>query len=69
MGSQKEDRDLVACILWKMGLFRNEQIGKFFGISYSAFSHIVWGVGVEELLKKEPRVRRKASEINSQFKM
>jgi chromosomal replication initiation ATPase DnaA len=50
-----------------MGLFRNEEIGKLFGVSHTAVSHIVREV--EELIKKEPPVRRKASEIDSQFKM
>jgi chromosomal replication initiation ATPase DnaA len=53
--------------LWKMGVLRNVQIGQLFGTSYSAVSHIVRDV--KELIKKDPRVRRKASEINSQFKM
>jgi hypothetical protein len=66
-GEAKEDRDLVVYALWKMGLFRNEQIGQLFGTSYSAVSHIVRDV--KELIKKDSRVRSKATEINSQFKM
>jgi chromosomal replication initiation ATPase DnaA len=52
--------------LWEMGLFRNEEIGQLFGTSYSAVSHIVRDV--KEMIKKDSRMRRKASEINSQFK-
>ncbi len=40
-GEKKEDRDLVVYALWEKGLFKNEEIGQVFGLSYSAVSHIV----------------------------
>lgn len=49
------------------GVFRNEEIGKVFGLSYSALSHIVRDV--KEQVKKDARVGSKAKRVNSQFKM
>ncbi len=66
-GQAKEDRDLVIYALWEMGLFKNEEIGQLFGVSYSAVSHIARDV--KELSARDPLVRSKVSRINSQFKM
>jgi REP element-mobilizing transposase RayT len=65
-GEAKEDRDAVIYALWETGLFRNEEIGRLFGVSYSAISHIVEDVKQN---KADPLVRSKLSKINSQFKM
>ena len=40
-GEEREDRDILVYLLWEKGAFSNEEIGGFFGISYSAVSHIV----------------------------
>jgi hypothetical protein len=66
-GEIKEDRDLVLYGQWEMGVFRNEEIGQVFGLSYSAVSHIVRDV--KEQIKKDARVGGKAKKLNSQFKM
>jgi putative transposase len=66
-GEIKEDRDLVLYALWAMGVFRNEEIGRVFGLSYSAVSHIVRNM--KELINKDPRVGSKVKRVNSQFKM
>ena len=66
-GKIKEDRDVVVYALWEKGVFRNEEIAKVFGLSYSAVSHIVREL--KELIEKDPRVSSKAKRINSQFKM
>jgi putative transposase len=66
-GEVKEDRDLLIYALWEKGLFRNEEIGRLFGVSYSAVSHIA--SDVRELTQKDPQVRNKVSRINSQFKI
>jgi putative transposase len=66
-GKAKKDRDILVYALWEMGLFRNEEIGQIFGVSYSAVSHIV-GV-VREMMKKDPEMESKVKRINSQFKM
>jgi len=52
-GKRKEDRDFVIYALWEKGLFRNEEIGQVFGLSYSAVSHIVNEVRVR--IEKDPR--------------
>jgi hypothetical protein len=44
----------VLYALWEMGVFRNEEIGQVFGLSYWAVSHIVREV--KEQIKKDPRV-------------
>ena len=64
-GEAKKDRDIVVYALWEMGLFRNEEIGEVFGVSYSAVSHIVGDV--REMMKKDPRIEGKVKKINSQF--
>lgn len=66
-GEMKEDRDLVVYALWKRGLFRNDDIGRVFGVSYSAVSHIV--KEVKERIKEDPRMGNQTKRINSQFKM
>jgi hypothetical protein len=66
-GEIKEDRDLVLYALWAMGVFRNEEIGRVFGLSYSAVSHIVRDMN--EQIKRDPWVGSKAKKVNSQFKM
>jgi putative transposase len=66
-GEMKEDRDLVLYALWAMGVFRNEEIGRVFGLSYSEVSHIVRDMN--EQIKKDPRLRSKVKRVNSQFNM
>jgi DNA-binding CsgD family transcriptional regulator len=53
--------------LWDRGLLQNEEIGRVFGISYSAVSHIV--KDVKERMKKAPQLGSKVQSINSQFKI
>ena len=65
-GEVKKDRDVMIYALWKTGLFKNEQIGRLFGISYSAVSHVIADV---KRNKKDPAVRSKFGKIISQFKM
>ena len=66
-GEVKEDRDLVLHALWEMGVFGNEELGRAFGVSYSAVSHIVRDV--RDHIKGDPRITSKAESINSQCKM
>ncbi len=60
------DRDAMVYALWETGLFKNEEIGQLFGISYSAVSHIVAGMKLKTI---DQQLRKKLSKINSQFKM
>jgi chromosomal replication initiation ATPase DnaA len=66
-GEMKEDRDVVLYALWEMGVYRNEEIGQVFGVSYSAVSHIVRDL--KERIKKDSQIGRKVKRLNSQFKM
>jgi putative transposase len=66
-GGRKEDRNLVVYALWDRGLLQNEEIGRVFGVSYSAVSHIV--KDVKERMKKAPQLGSKVQSINSQFKI
>jgi hypothetical protein len=66
-GELKEDGDLVVYALWEKGLFRNDEIGQVFGLSYSAISHIVKDMRIR--IKKDPKLGNRAKRINSQFKM
>ncbi len=61
----KADRDLHLYFVWKTGLFTNENIGKFFNLTYSAVSHEVKSVR----LVKDRQLRNKLNVLNSQFKM
>lgn len=65
-GQAKMDRDAMVYALWETGLFKNEEIGQLFGISYSAVSHIVAGMKLKTI---DQQLRKKLSKINSQFKM
>jgi predicted transcriptional regulator len=53
--------------LWDRGVFQNYEIGRVFGVSYSAVSHIV--KDVKGRMKKDRQLGRKVQSINSQFKM
>lgn len=66
-GLKKEDRDLVIYALWERGVFKNEELGQVFGVSYSAVSHIVRGV--KDQMKKNPLIKKRMEKLNSQFKM
>jgi hypothetical protein len=63
----KDDRDLAFYALWEKGVFRNQEIGQVFRISYSAVSHIV--KDVKDRIKKDPRVGGRAKRVDSQFKI
>ena len=41
-GGVKEDRDLLIYFLWSLGHYKNEEISRLFGLTYSAVSHCVW---------------------------
>ena len=66
-GEERDDRDLLVYLLWKRGAFTNEEIGAFFGVGYSAVSHIVRRVRDELSQNKRYKIRLKL--LNSQIKM
>ena len=64
-GPEKDKRDLMIYLLWKTGSFRNDQIGRLFGVSYSAVSHAVRSLKTK--LRDNPRLLETLNEIYSQF--
>jgi len=66
-GEEREDRDLLVYFIWEKGAFTNEEIGGFFGVSYSAVSHIVRRA--KSQLREDKNWQSKRDSINSQIKM
>ena len=66
-GAEKEKRDILIYWVWKTGLLTNEQIGKLFGISYSAVSQCVKTMKIA--LQSDKASKVKFSTLNSQFKL
>ena len=66
-GPDKEIRDLFVYLLWQRGGYTNVEIGEFFGVSYTAVSHIVKKVKVQ--LKTDRIYKQKYEKVNSQIKM
>jgi len=66
-GVQKENRDLLVYFLWRSGRLTNEQIGRQFGLSYSAVSHAV--KAFKARIRVSPKLIRKLDILNSQFKL
>jgi len=64
-GPEKDKRDLMIYLLWKTGSFRNDQIGRLFGVSYSAVSHAVRSLKTK--LRDNPRLLETLNEIYSQL--
>ena len=67
LGPEKNKRDLMIYLLWKEGGYNNDQIGRLFGISYSAVSHAVRSF--KSKLRDNHEVSAAFNEINSQFKL
>jgi putative transposase len=66
-GPEKDKRDLMIYLLWKTGGFSNDQIGRLFGVSYSAVSHAVGSL--RNKLRDNPKLIEIFNEVNSQFKL
>ena len=65
--SDKADRDILVCALWKMGILTNEKIGQLFGVTPSSISHSVRALSLK--LKKDRQSRDKSNQIYSLFKI
>ena len=63
----KVDRDLLIYIAWQSGVTTNQEIGKKFGLSYSAVSQRV--KIIKEMLKNDKEVARKYRQIKSLIKI
>ncbi|HUU40191.1 MAG TPA: transposase [Desulfatiglandales bacterium] len=66
-GKDKENRDLLVYLLWERGAFTNGEIGDFFGVTYTAVSHIV--KKVKGQFKTDRDYRQKYDLVYSQIKM
>jgi len=66
-GAEKDRRDLLVYTIWRSGKFTNDQIGRQFGLSYSAVSHAV--KSLKARMMEKPELQEKYSQLNSQFKL
>ena len=66
-GAEKEIRDMLLYGIWKTGQFKNEEIGKLFGISYSGVSHAVRSTKLKG--SKNPPLQTQFDRFNSLFKL
>jgi REP element-mobilizing transposase RayT len=66
-GSGKEKRDLLVYWVWNAGGLSNAQIGRLFGISYSAVSHAV--KSIKSKIQQDENLATKFKQLNSQFKL
>jgi hypothetical protein len=62
-GVEKEKRDLLIYWIWKAGVFTNTEIGKHFGLTYSAVSHSV--LSIKAKLVADRGLRSLFERINS----
>ena len=64
---EKDNRDLLIYLLWQTGLYTNQNIGKIFGLSYSAVSQRAKIFRTK--FQKDKKTRDKFIGIKSQIKM
>jgi len=63
-GKDKENRDLLVCLLWERGVHTNEEIGSLFGLTYSSVSHIVKRLKAQ--IRDSKKLKEKHKLLNSQ---
>ena len=66
-GAEKDTRDLLLYYLWRVGQLTNVQIGKQFGLSYSAVSHSVKSIKAK--LRNNQKLKASFNKLNSQYKL
>jgi REP element-mobilizing transposase RayT len=66
-GDRKLERDLVVFWLWNLGWYKNEEIGRVFGLTSSAVSHCAQTV--RGSMEADGRLRRRCEALNSQCKV
>ena len=54
-------------LLWNTGRLTNAEIGKLFGMSFSAVSHSV--KSFKEKLDQDKNLKQQSERLNSQFKL
>ena len=65
--TDKDNRDILIYLLWKAGSLSNNEIGKLFGVSYSAISHVVRSLKFR--MQKDQGLAAKLNQLYSQFKL
>ena len=66
-GKDKENRDLLVCLLWEKRVKTNEEIGSLFGITYSSVIHMV--NDLKSQIGGSKKLKEKYKILNSQYKM
>lgn len=66
-GKAKEKCDLVVHLLWRDGVFKNEDIGRLFGVSYSAVIHRINDMRAR--LSVDETLRNNILQLHAEFKM
>ncbi|MGD9180025.1 MAG: transposase [Desulfobacterales bacterium] len=66
-GAEKETRDLMIFLIWNAGVLTNDQIGRLFGVSFSAVSHAV--KSLKARMQEDPKLQAKFEQLYSQFKL
>jgi putative transposase len=64
---EKENRDLLIYLLWEKGLYKANEIGELFGLSYSSISKIAHHA--HDKIKEDKRYRAKYTKLNSLFQI
>jgi putative transposase len=65
--AMKEDRDLLAYLVWQRCLLTNEETGRLFGMTYSAASRVL--NSMRSRIRKEPDVAKRYNQIKSIIKI
>jgi len=63
----KDNRDLVIYLLWKTGLFKNQEIGDLLGLTYSSISRRA--AIIRERIGKDNGIKKQFKRLKSQNKM
>ena len=63
----KDNRDLLIYLLWKTGLFKNQEIGDLLGLTYSSISRRA--AIIRERIGKDNRIKKQFKRLKSQNKM
>ena len=63
----KDNRDLLIYLLWKTGLFKNQEIGDLLGLTYSSISRRA--AIIRERIGKDNRIKKQFKQLKSQNKM
>lgn len=66
-GEQKKARDLVVYWLWNTGWYKNDEVGRPFGMTSSSVSHCVQAM--RGLVDRDKRFRERLAALNSLFKV